>query len=86
MLIAGNILVTRPDWFARRDPRCNSDNQHLFFPRQGQSATAAKTICADCAVVQQCYRWALDDHGLEGVFGGTTTAERDRIRQARNAA
>lgn len=84
MLIARAFRIERPPWMARRDPRCN--DPALFFPAQGRSAEAAKAVCADCPVVQQCADYALADHGLEGVWGGMTAGERDRIRQQRVAS
>ena len=71
--------ITRLPWM--RDRSCNAANAALFFPEPGRSAAAAKLICADCVVVQDCAAFALADHGLDGVFGGMTTGERDRQRQ-----
>lgn len=65
---------------------CHTADADLFFPTRGQSAEAAKNICADCPVVQQCAQYAIDDHGLVGVFGGLTEGERDRIRGARRGS
>lgn len=72
--------IAREPWFRHRSTDCNSANAALFHPVPGASALAAKAICADCPVIQQCAAWALADHGLEGVLGGMTAGERDRIR------
>jgi WhiB family transcriptional regulator, redox-sensing transcriptional regulator len=76
--------VTREPWMRQR--ACTPTQLHLFFPARGASANPAKQICANCPVVQQCAAWALNDHGLEGVLGGMTAGERDRIRSRTNAA
>jgi WhiB family redox-sensing transcriptional regulator len=55
----------------------------MFFPIS-EADTAriaqAKLICADCPVKAQCLEYALA-HGLEGVWGGMTDAERDALRR-----
>jgi hypothetical protein len=43
----------------------------------------AKKICKSCMWVNECLTYALYN-GVQGVWGGTTLAERDRIRKARN--
>lgn len=86
------IRIPRPMWQLDGACRCQpgeSDRQlrhrqQLFFPGRGESAEPAKRICADCPVVKQCAQWALADHGLEGVLGGMTAGERDRIRTRSN--
>lgn len=74
-----NIMTLgRQPWM--KDRKCSGSVQHLFFPAKGVSAQQAKMICAECPVFQQCARFALEDHGLIGVWGGMTEGERDRIR------
>ena len=65
---------------------CATADLSLFFPAPGRSAAAAKAICADCPVVQECAAMAIADHGLDGVFGGLTVGERDHIRQLQGSA
>lgn len=67
------------DW--HRLGSCRDHDTDLFFPAPGRSAEPAKRICADCPVVQRCAEWALADHGLDGVLGGMTAAERDQQRR-----
>lgn len=77
------IDLTAEPW--RRDAACRLPNVPgwIFFPGRGDSATiaAAKAVCATCTVKAAC----LDTHlgEREGVWGGTTEAERKRIRRAR---
>jgi WhiB family redox-sensing transcriptional regulator len=49
-------------------------------------ALPAKRICADCTVQSPCLEVALTHPALMGVWGGTTDAERRKIRRARRAA
>jgi len=74
-------IPPRPDW--QRDAACRVHGPHLFFTNRPQ---AAKNVCADCPVVQQCAQFALADAGLEGVWGGMTAGERDLIRSRGTAA
>ena len=62
----------------------------LFFPHQGetQAARAAKRVCGNCEVTNECLRYALA-HDEQGVWGGTTESERRTILRklrARRAA
>src|SRR4051794_19547016 len=67
----------------------------LFFPPQGNAAShavrQAKTVCAGCKYRQPCLEYALTAQGspgrwVEGVWGGTTSKQRDEIRKARRDA
>lgn len=74
------LRIPRPSWQLRK--ACTQEQLPLFFAK---STMAARRICADCPVVQECSEWALADAGLEGVLGGMTVAERDEIRARRRA-
>lgn len=39
----------------------------------------AKAICAQCAVVEPCLQFALENNEKFGVFGGMTAEERRRL-------
>ncbi|MGH3401931.1 MAG: WhiB family transcriptional regulator [Streptosporangiaceae bacterium] len=43
---------------------------------------AAKAICADCQVRQQCLRFAVSTGQAHEIWGGTTEEERARLRLA----
>jgi WhiB family redox-sensing transcriptional regulator len=72
------------DW--RLEAACATVDPELFFPDPGQvpQATAAKAICAGCAVRGPCLEAAL--HGPQahqdhtGIFAGTTPSDRTRLR------
>jgi len=43
--------------------------------------TRAKAICARCPIQQACLDYALDASPIQGVWGGTTEAERRLLKQ-----
>lgn len=72
---------------------CRETDPALFYPEEGQSATAvfAKRICDSCEVKTQCLDYALanmdEEHeetgefsaGLWGIWGGTSRMDRLRM-------
>ena len=70
------LVIERPAWMA--DASCQHEGTSLFFPGKGESATAAKAICAACPARTPCLTYALET-GAHGVWGGTTTQERGRM-------
>jgi WhiB family redox-sensing transcriptional regulator len=72
------------DW--RQDAACRDVDPELFFPEPGQlpQVAKAKEVCAGCAVRGPCLENAL--HGplarddQHGIFAGTTTRDRTRLR------
>lgn len=54
----------------------------VFFPDTGKGSTTAinegKKFCTDCPVISQCKIYAIA-HGVHGIWGGTSKAERDRV-------
>lgn len=65
---------------------CADVDPELFFPAKGGSATKAKQVCNGtgrgdaCPILAKCLEWALQ-HEKEGVWGGTSPEERDKIRR-----
>jgi WhiB family redox-sensing transcriptional regulator len=71
---------------------CQGTDPDLFFPVGDASSgptliqiAEAKAVCHRCPVIDQCLSWALDDSPVEGIWGGTTEAERRAMRR-RSAA
>jgi WhiB family redox-sensing transcriptional regulator len=67
---------------------CRYEDPELFFPvgtlRSGSAliqADEAKTVCRRCPVREQCLAWALAAEPVEGIWGGTTEAERRAARR-----
>ncbi|MFF8958686.1 WhiB family transcriptional regulator [Streptomyces sp. NPDC014894] len=50
----------------------------LFFPRprNHKAIAQAKSLCGGCPVKKDCFNHALDNGTKEGIWGGTTEAER----------
>lgn len=75
----------------RDDAACRAADPALFFPTEREQHSheppwdpgPAKEVCRTCPVVEQCLAWALDHTKEHGVWGGTTDAERVRMRKAR---
>lgn len=61
------------------DGLCRDGDVDLFFREDELSVKLAKRICADCPVQSSCRTYAVSAEEF-GVWGGTTPAERNRIR------
>lgn len=55
---------------------CAQSDPELFYPEKGQSANAAKRVCSQCPVRQECLDWAVDAGEDHGVWGGLSRKER----------
>jgi WhiB family transcriptional regulator, redox-sensing transcriptional regulator len=69
----------------RRDAACRDVDPELFFPISTTGAALrqvyeAKRICRGCPAQFQCLAWALEHEVTDGVWGGTTEAERRTLR------
>ncbi len=79
------IERARPAWQTRGS--CRSGGQtDAFFPSRGESHEAARRVCAGCEVRSECLDYALEQGIHHGVWGGTSEAERGRLRRRRGAA
>ena len=54
------------DWFAERSPRMEAE---------------CTAVCRRCLVLRECRSYALADPTLVGIWGATTTAERQQLRR-----
>jgi WhiB family redox-sensing transcriptional regulator len=89
------VFVDRPGWHDDAACRTGTIRQRramhkLFFGGQGDHdqiarITAAKAVCARCPVRVNCLEWAIADPHLVGIWGGTTEAERERMRRDKEA-
>jgi WhiB family redox-sensing transcriptional regulator len=71
------------DWWARA--ACRSADPELFFPISAlgpslDQAAAAKSVCEDCQVRQECLSFALSTGQAHGVWGGLSADERRGMR------
>lgn len=64
---------------------CAARNDNLFFPESNkrEAAQPALDICVTCPVREQCLSYAMEHDLREGVWGGTTAADRAHLRQGR---
>jgi WhiB family transcriptional regulator, redox-sensing transcriptional regulator len=63
---------------------CTTVDPDLFFPISKSAAgqvARAKAVCACCEIRQECLDYALDARSVEGIWGGTSEAERQLIRR-----
>lgn len=80
-----------PEWMEHPDRNCAAGvhatatevrtHADKWFP-VGQYATTqyARRLCHGCPVQTDCLKWALD-HKEEGIWAGTTDADRERLRK-----
>lgn len=63
---------------------CRGADSNIFFPPRGanRQMLQAKQICFTCPVRPDCLQYALDNHCIHGVFGGTSERERRRLRSS----
>ena len=73
------IHITRPAWFAQAG--CRGTSPAAFFPARHHPTHAARDLCARCSVRSDCLRYALADDALDGIWGGTTYAQRVQMRR-----
>lgn len=71
------------------DARCAEPcyPQSMFYPERGDDVTAAKAVCAGCAVRVECLEYALaQPTPFPGVWGGLSERERRQVRSTGHAA
>ena len=59
---------------------CRGADLNLFFPERGESAGAARQVCAACPVRQACLDYAITNRITHGVWGGLPERERRAMR------
>jgi WhiB family redox-sensing transcriptional regulator len=79
------VIFQRADWM--NEANCRGMDPDLFHPERGKNTDSrAKAACAECPVVKQCRRMALDDYTLTGYWGGMSYKDRQRWRAMNNRA
>lgn len=71
------LAVERPEW--QVDSLCRTaPDAAIFFPSPGdtEALRAAKAMCSECPVVQDCLEYALGNNERYGIWGGKSTRER----------
>lgn len=65
------------------DAACLDTDPSGFFPERETKRTteAAKMVCNDCVVINDCLRYAVTTFQDYGVWGGLSTTERRKYRR-----
>jgi len=69
------------DWVHRS--ACKGLDPIIFYPATDEEADEAKAVCAECPVQEQCLEHAIGHREHNGVWGGATERERQRIIRRR---
>lgn len=62
---------------------CRGMDPEAFFPQRGETLKerAARTVCRDCTVRNECLEYALTaPYEKHGIWGGYSEKERRRLR------
>lgn len=59
---------------------CREIGPDIFVSEDYHNGRKAKEICARCPVKSDCLSWALQRPEMEGIVGGTTHRERQKMR------
>ncbi len=78
------MLALNADW--RHLSACRDSDPNLFFPigttgPAVEQIAAAKAICAQCSVQEECLQYALETNQESGVWGGYAEEDRRRLRK-----
>lgn len=57
-----------------------ADDPDLFFPTTAEHLEPARRVCGLCPVAGECLAEALSRTEIDGIWGGTTSAERRSMR------
>lgn len=71
------ILAAIPEWV--EDAVCAQTDPEAYFPDGGSSAEGPKAVCFRCPVRRDCLAHAVENGEEEGVWGGFTSLERERM-------
>jgi len=67
----------------QQEAECLKYNTSIFYPIDEIDAEIPKKICKTCIVQAYCLEYALEKGEPEGVWGGTSERERERILRNR---
>jgi WhiB family redox-sensing transcriptional regulator len=86
-----NKTISIPLFVLKDDPACAQTDPEIFFPMdiemgfgqfttKYQSLEAAKKVCQNCPLINECLEYAIENYEI-GVWGGTTERERYLMRR-----
>lgn len=73
------IMMQRPPHWTEF-AACQYVDADLWFPEKGGSPLSAMRICMGCEVRAECLEYALRGNEQSGIWGGTSEAQRRRMR------
>ncbi len=62
---------------------CTGLDSAIFYPATEEDAEPAKAVCTECPVRIECLEHAINRREHNGVWGGATEKERQRIIRRR---
>lgn len=69
-----------PSW--RQEAACRGQDPNIYIPEKKNKKDTKhydKSVCASCAVKQECLDYALANRATKGLWGGTTPKEREKL-------
>ena len=75
-------MIGRPEWMDRA--ACKNMDTAVFFQTSTVKIAESMRHCVVCPVRGDCLAHALAHSDMVGVFGGTTTDDRRRLRSVRH--
>ncbi|MCB0952828.1 MAG: WhiB family transcriptional regulator [Microthrixaceae bacterium] len=73
--------TSEPAWAA--GAACRGLDSAIFYPATDEEAEPAKAVCGVCPVQETCLEHAIENREHNGVWGGATERERQRIIRRR---
>lgn len=74
-----------PEWF--EEANCANTDPEAFFKdemKDPETVALVKRVCLQCRVGELCLKYALENKISDGIWGGTTPREREKIKRRRN--
>ncbi len=62
-----------------RHAACRGLDSSIFFPADDEQVATAKAVCGECPVSDSCLEHAIAHRERDGVWGGMTAVERQRM-------
>ncbi len=78
-------FLRRPPWHQQAACSGVGVTSFVLTKAKGTWSEYNRELCEDCPVRQECLETALADRELQGLWGGTTGAERAALRRGRVA-
>lgn len=63
------------------DPKLAGQTADLWFASTSGNFNSARATCVRCTVATECLTWAIDNDETDGMYGGLTPEQRDRLTQ-----